>query len=49
VTLMGRQLVLWRDSKGEWHAQNDACPHRLAALSDGFIDADNDQIVCSYQ
>ncbi|KAI8468575.1 MAG: hypothetical protein J3K34DRAFT_522861 [Monoraphidium minutum] len=48
VTLMGKELVLWRDSKGTWHAQNDACPHRLAALSDGFLDAANDQIVCSY-
>jgi phenylpropionate dioxygenase-like ring-hydroxylating dioxygenase large terminal subunit len=46
---MGRELVLWRDAAGAWHAQDDACPHRLAALSDGFIDPAAGQIVCSYQ
>lgn len=48
VTLMGRELVLWRDGSGTWHAQDDACPHRLAALSEGFVDTANNQIVCSY-
>ena len=49
MTLIGREIVMWRDSKGAWHAQDNACPHRLAALSDGFLDLGNDQIVCSYQ
>lgn len=49
VTLNGRELVVWCDAAGTWHAQDDRCPHRLAALSDGFIDKANSQIVCSYQ
>lgn len=33
VTVLGRDLVLWRDSQGDWRAFEDRCPHRLAPLS----------------
>jgi phenylpropionate dioxygenase-like ring-hydroxylating dioxygenase large terminal subunit len=33
VTILGRELVLWRDQQGDWRAFNDVCPHRLAPLS----------------
>ena len=33
VTVLGRDLVIWRDQQGEWRAFDDACPHRLAPLS----------------
>ena len=37
--VLGRDLVLWRDPlKGSWHANDDACPHRLAPLSEGRIE-----------
>lgn len=32
-TLLNKKLVLWCDSKGQWQAFRDQCPHRLAALS----------------
>lgn len=32
VSLLGQELVLWRDGSGGWHAHADACPHRLAPL-----------------
>lgn len=48
VTLNGRELVLWRDAAGTWRAHDDRCPHRLAALSDGFVDPQNGHLVCSY-
>ena len=33
VTVLGLDLVLWRDSQGDWRAFKDRCPHRLAPLS----------------
>ena len=33
ITLLGRDLVLWRDQQGDWRAFEDICPHRLAPLS----------------
>jgi nitrite reductase/ring-hydroxylating ferredoxin subunit len=26
---VGKDLAVWRDNKGTWHAFEDACPHRL--------------------
>mmetsp|Transcript_27499 Transcript_27499/g.70868 ORF Transcript_27499/g.70868 Transcript_27499/m.70868 type:complete len:589 (-) Transcript_27499:1498-3264(-) len=46
VRMLGGKYVLWCDSKGEWHCQQDRCPHRLAPLSEGKIEADTLQ--CSY-
>jgi hypothetical protein len=32
IELLGRQLVLWRDSAEQWHCMEDACPHRCEAI-----------------
>lgn len=31
IQLLGKQLVLWRDSQGVWRCNEDACPHRYVA------------------
>jgi len=33
ITVLGRDLVVWRDQQGDWRAFDDVCPHRLAPLS----------------
>ena len=43
----GQELVLWRDGGGTWRAFRDACPHRLAPLSEGRIEADG-TLLCAY-
>ncbi|MGW6459162.1 Rieske 2Fe-2S domain-containing protein [Streptomyces sp. NPDC055078] len=42
----GEQLLLWRDSKGEIHVQEDRCPHRAARLSIGVHMGD--RVACNY-
>jgi phenylpropionate dioxygenase-like ring-hydroxylating dioxygenase large terminal subunit len=46
VTLLGRDLVSWRDKEGQVHVWEDLCVHRGAGLSKGFI-KDN-KLVCPY-
>ncbi|PNH06499.1 Pheophorbide a oxygenase, chloroplastic, partial [Tetrabaena socialis] len=46
-TLLGRDLVLWKDGSGAWRAFEDACPHRLAPLSEGRIEPDG-TLLCAY-
>eukprot|EP00879_Flechtneria_rotunda_P010710 GHRR01011192.1.p1 GENE.GHRR01011192.1~~GHRR01011192.1.p1 ORF type:complete len:159 (+),score=41.42 GHRR01011192.1:376-852(+) len=46
--LLGRDYVLWADAAGQWHCFRDRCPHRLATLSDGFVDRQRGEIVCAY-
>ena len=36
ITVLGRDLVVWRDQQGDWRAFDDVCPHRLAPLSGRF-------------
>lgn len=43
---MGERIVLWRDTAGTVHAQEDRCPHRGARLSQGFVF--EQKIVCPY-
>ncbi|CAI5532322.1 unnamed protein product [Closterium sp. Naga37s-1] len=45
--LLGRDLVIWRDSQGIWRAHADRCPHRLAPLSEGRLD-ENGLLQCPY-
>jgi len=45
-TLLGEQIVLFLDEKGEPAALKDRCCHRTARLSKGFVE--NGNIVCGY-
>jgi pheophorbide a oxygenase len=45
--LLGRELVVWKDSEGEWRVFLDKCPHRLAPLSEGRLD-ESGMLQCSY-
>ncbi|GLJ04974.1 hypothetical protein SUGI_0008020 [Cryptomeria japonica] len=45
--LLGREIVLWQDTQGNWRAFDDKCPHRLAPLSEGRVD-ENGWLQCSY-
>ncbi len=45
-TLLGENIVLWLDSKGQPAAVRDRCCHRTARLSKGFVEGDH--IVCGY-
>lgn len=40
-------MVLWRDSSKSWRCFEDVCPHRLAPLSEGRVEADG-TILCAY-
>jgi hypothetical protein len=40
LTILGERIVVWRDGEGAWKALRDACPHRLAPLSEGRIAED---------
>jgi phenylpropionate dioxygenase-like ring-hydroxylating dioxygenase large terminal subunit len=44
VDLLGKSLVLWADSKGQWHCMEDKCPHRLVMLSEGRVEGDRIQV-----
>ena len=46
VTVLGHDVVLWRDAQGQVVALTDQCPHRGARLSMGRIS--QDQIQCPY-
>lgn len=46
-TLIGLDLVLWRDGDKKWQAFADACPHRLAPLSEGRLEGDG-TLSCAY-
>ena len=48
VELFGQPIALWYDhTKDRWNAVKDACPHRLAPLSEGRVD-EAGQIECPY-
>lgn len=47
VTMLGHTYVVWYDPKGAaWRVMEDRCPHRLAPLSEGRIEADG-TLMCS--
>jgi phenylpropionate dioxygenase-like ring-hydroxylating dioxygenase large terminal subunit len=49
VTLLGLQLVLWKPkSSPTYQVFLDRCPHRLAPLSEGLIDEQTGNLMCSY-
>lgn len=47
IQVLGIDLVLWRDDAGTWHCFEDVCPHRLAPLSEGRVEADG-TLLCAY-
>ena len=54
IWLLGKRYVVWRKpklSRGEtaqWSVSIDLCPHRLAPLSEGRIEGDEGNLLCSY-
>ncbi|CAD7698480.1 unnamed protein product [Ostreobium quekettii] len=46
-TILGRDIVVWKDAEGEWRAVEDRCSHRLAALSLGSVQKDG-TLACRY-
>jgi phenylpropionate dioxygenase-like ring-hydroxylating dioxygenase large terminal subunit len=49
VTLLGRDLVLWKDgNEKRWRCFIDSCPHRLAPLSEGRIEPRTGHLQCAY-
>lgn len=46
ATLLGRDLVIWRDSAGQAYVWEDLCVHRGARLSQGTIH--DDTLACPY-
>jgi len=54
VQIDGLRLVVWRtpaggdDQEGTWHVFADACPHRLAPLSEGRIETTTGCLQCAY-
>jgi phenylpropionate dioxygenase-like ring-hydroxylating dioxygenase large terminal subunit len=46
VTLLGEDVVLWRDGSGAVRAMKDQCPHRGAKLSMGRVE--NGRLECGY-
>jgi phenylpropionate dioxygenase-like ring-hydroxylating dioxygenase large terminal subunit len=47
VNLLGKKLVIWRDNNQNWVVMDDACPHQLAGLSLGKINADGN-LICRH-
>ena len=47
LDLLGTAVVLWRDGSDRWRCFEDACPHRLAPLSEGRVEADGN-LLCAY-
>jgi phenylpropionate dioxygenase-like ring-hydroxylating dioxygenase large terminal subunit len=48
IQLLGRDFVLWySQSEKQWSVLADACPHRLAPLSEGRVETDG-TLLCAY-
>jgi len=47
VEILGKRLVVWETSEGEYGAADDACPHKLAPLSMGKVQGDG-SLMCRY-
>ncbi|CAM9614454.1 unnamed protein product, partial [Hapterophycus canaliculatus] len=40
VQLLGKDLVVWRNTEGRWSTFDDRCPHRAAPLTQGRVEKD---------
>ena len=48
VQFLGQDYVTYRGNNGTWVLTDDACPHRLAPLSEGRVDREKGLLECSY-
>lgn len=48
LEFLGQRYVTYRDNNENWVVMDDACPHRLAPLSEGRVDRDTNTLECSY-
>ena len=49
VTILGLRLVIWKPrSSDTFRVFLDQCPHRLAPLSEGRVDEETGNLMCSY-
>jgi len=48
VQLLGQRYVIWTPPGGQVQVFRDQCPHRLAPLSEGRVDPESGQLMCSY-
>jgi nitrite reductase/ring-hydroxylating ferredoxin subunit len=48
LEFLGQRYVTYRDNDANWVVLDDACPHRLAPLSQGRVDRATNTIECSY-
>jgi phenylpropionate dioxygenase-like ring-hydroxylating dioxygenase large terminal subunit len=49
LKFLNQDYVAYRENNAEqWIVMDDACPHRLAPLSEGRIDREKNRIECSY-
>ena len=47
TTLLGKDVVVWKDGDDKWNVFEDKCPHRLAPLSEGRVE-DDGTLLCAY-
>lgn len=47
VTLLGKKLVIWRDTNQKWIVMDDVCPHKLMQLSLGTVKEDGN-LMCRH-
>ena len=38
--LLGKDLVVWKNTEGTWATFDDRCPHRAAPLTEGRVEKD---------
>jgi phenylpropionate dioxygenase-like ring-hydroxylating dioxygenase large terminal subunit len=48
IDFLGQRYVTYQDNDKQWVVLDDACPHRLAPLSEGRIDREANVLSCSY-
>lgn len=47
LQVLGKSMVIWQDNQQRWRCFEDACPHRLAPLSEGRVEPDG-TLLCAY-
>ena len=47
LRILGKDFVIWKKDN-QLICQDDICPHRLAPLSEGYIDSESKNLRCAY-